>query len=252
MVAEIAIAARASLRPLYADLPGLHGCLDAALEGGMGTVRVDNPADPSVAHIHLEFHLLAGDPGRPEADEIVRGISPPAAMVLADPAWEPLIRRAWGDALHTRTRRAFRAGAWDKASLQTRATTLPNGFRLKRITAQNAERFAELNEAYVYNFPSLEHYIDNGVGYGVEHDGRFVSGCSSFAISPFSLEFEIETHPDFRRRGLAFAAAARMIEHCLDTNLKPCWDAHNDMSAALAAKLGFVDPSPYTAYEIRV
>ena len=42
-----------------------------------------------------------------------------------------------------------------------------------------------------------------------------------------------------------------MIEYCLERRLEPCWDAHNDISAALAAKLGFVEPAPYTAYEVR-
>lgn len=41
-----------------------------------------------------------------------------------------------------------------------------------------------------------------------------------------------------------------MIEHCLDEGLEPCWDGHNSMSAALATKLGFVDPAPHTAYEL--
>ena len=41
-----------------------------------------------------------------------------------------------------------------------------------------------------------------------------------------------------------------MIAHCLDNNLEPCWDAHNDLSAELAKKLGFVDPAPYTAYAL--
>src|SRR5439155_13041155 len=64
-----------------------------------------------------------------------------------------------------------------------------------------------------------------------------------------SLEFEIQTHPDFLRRGLASACAAAMIEYCLEHGLRPCWDAHNDVSAALATKLGFTNPAPYTAYE---
>lgn len=251
MLTEIPPDARSLLRPIYAGLPGLHGCLDAALDGGMGIARADDALNPTVAHIHLEFHLLAGDPHNPAAEEIVRNLIPPATAILASPAWEPLIRGAWGSALHTRTRTAFRAGSWERVHLAS-AATLPDGFLMKRINARDVERFAELNKAYVYNFPSLEDYINNGVGYGVEHAGRFVSGCSSFAISPRSLEFEIETHPDFRRRGLALAAAARMIEHCLDGGLEPCWDAHNEMSAGLALKLGFVDPSPYTAYEIRV
>jgi hypothetical protein len=41
-----------------------------------------------------------------------------------------------------------------------------------------------------------------------------------------------------------------MIEYCLELNLEPCWDAHNEASAALATKLGFVHPAPYTAYEV--
>ena len=34
----------------------------------------------------------------------------------------------------------------------------------------------------------------------------------------------------------------------MENNLEPCWDAHNDISAALAVKLGFVNPQPYTSY----
>ena len=41
-----------------------------------------------------------------------------------------------------------------------------------------------------------------------------------------------------------------MIEYCLERGLEHCWDAHNEISAALATKLGFVNPAPYTAYEI--
>jgi RimJ/RimL family protein N-acetyltransferase len=76
-----------------------------------------------------------------------------------------------------------------------------------------------------------------------------VSGCSSFAISSRKLEFEIQTHRDFRQRGLATAAASAMIEYCIGRGLEPGWDAHNPTSAALAGKLGFVNPAPYTAYE---
>jgi hypothetical protein len=43
-----------------------------------------------------------------------------------------------------------------------------------------------------------------------------------------------------------------MIEYCLERGLEPCWDAHNEISAALAAKLGFVEPAPYAAYEVRI
>jgi len=247
---ELAPSDRERLRPLFASFPGLHGIVDAALEGTMGTVRADDATRPAVAVIELDFYLLAGDPQAPSAEDVVRGLSPPWSAVTSSEDWEPLLRRIWGAALQTRTRVAFRPGKADRVRLRQFRETLPDGLTLKRVTADDAARFAELEDSLVYNFPSLDEFVAKGVGFGVEHAGQYVSGCSSFALSSRSLEFEIDTHPDFRGRGLAAACAAAMIEHCLESGLVAWWDAHNDISAALAAKLGFVDPVPYTAYEV--
>ena len=247
---ELSLNDRERLRPLFAGFPGLHGVVDVALEGAMGTVRVDDPVRPRVARIDLDFGLLAGDPNAPAAEEAVRGLSPPFSVVTSSSDWEPLLRRVWGDALQTRTRVAFQPGNWDRRRLAGFKNALPNEFSLGRITVAEAARFAELADSLVYNFPSLEEFAARGIGFGVEFEGCYVSGCSSFALSSRSLEFEIQTHVDFRRRGLATACAAPMIDHCLKHGLEPCWDAHNEASAALAAKLGFVHPAPYTAYEV--
>ncbi|OGO52558.1 MAG: hypothetical protein A2148_08700 [Chloroflexi bacterium RBG_16_68_14] len=251
MLAEVPPAERKKLRPLFARFPGLHGCVDAALEGAMGTAWADEPSRPFVALLHLDFHLFAGAPDSQAAEEAVRSLPSRATVVASDEGWDPLLRRVWGVRLKTRTRVAFSPGRWDQARLRGFREALPEGFALKRITAADAARFAELADSLVYNFSSLEEFVARGVGFGVEHEGRFVSGCSSFALSSRSLEFEIQTHPNFQRRGLASATAAAMIEHCLDHGLELCWDAHNDISAALATKLGFVDPAPYAAYELR-
>jgi GNAT superfamily N-acetyltransferase len=197
-----------------------------------------------------DFCLVAGDARLAAAEEVIRSLRRPATVVPADPSWERLLRRIFGDGLRTRTRVQFRPVRWDKAHLRGFVGALQPSFTLKRITAGDAARFGDLADTLVYNFGSPEEFAARGIGFGIEHEGRFVSGCSSFALSSHSLEFEIQTHPEFRRRGLACATAARMIEHCLDHRLEPCWDAHNNMSAALAEKLGFVDPTPYTAYEL--
>ena len=252
MLIELPPDAREPLRPLFVAFPGLHGCLDAVLEGTMGAAWADDASRPSVALLHLDFYFLGGDPAAPAAEDAVRRLEPPAYVATSGPTWEPLLRRVFGDRLGTRTRVAFSSATWDRDRLRAFIDALPDRYALRRITLDDAEPFAALADSLVYNFSSLEDFIDRGVGFGVEHVGRFVSGCSSFAISGRSLEFEIQTHPGFRRRGLATAAAAAMIEHCIDHRLEPCWDAHNEMSAALATKLGFVEPAPYTAYEVFV
>ena len=183
MLAEIPPAGRESPRPLFAGFPGLHGIVDAALEGTMGTVRADDATQPVVAVIELDFYLLAGDPLAPSAEPVVRGLSPPWSVVTSGEDWEPLLHRIWGVDLQTRTRVAFRPGKWDRQRLRRFRATLPDGYTLKRVTAGDAARFAELEESLVYNFPSLDEFVAKGVGFGVDHEGRYVSGCSSFALS---------------------------------------------------------------------
>jgi len=254
MITELPPDQRATLRPLFDGFPGLHGCLHAAFEGTIGRAWVDHAARPTVARVDLDFNFLAGDAGSSVAEELVRSIDAfPAYFAVSNERWPPLLRRVFGDRLSERTRVAFAQPAqWNRDRLRGFFDTLPSGFVLKRINPTDAARFTELADSLTYNFESLTDFIQRGVGYGIEHDGRFVSGCSSFAISSHSLEFEIQTHPDFRQRDLASATAARMIEHCIQSGLEPCWDAHNEISAALAAKLGFADPKPYTSYEVAV
>ncbi|MEX2158043.1 MAG: GNAT family N-acetyltransferase [Dehalococcoidia bacterium] len=251
MLIELPPGRRDTLRPLYETFPGLRGCIDAALDGTMGRAWADDASRPTFGMVHLEFFMLAGDANAPQAEAAVRAIYERGSIVARDASWEPLIRRVWGERLRPYTRVEFGVGEWDRAYLRRFIDALPGGLALRRITMEDVARFEQLADSVVYNFASLEDFIERGVGFGIEHEGRFVSGCASFAISPHSLEFEIQTHEDFRRRGLACAAAAAMIEHCIERGLEPSWDAHNDMSAALATKLGFVNPAPYTAYELR-
>lgn len=251
MLTEVPPDVREPLRPLFDGFPGLHGWADAILEGAAGVAFADDPSRPNVALLELDFDFLAGDAGHPAAAELARKLEPPASLAASSGDWESLLRRVWGDRVSTYTRVAFQAGDWDRARLDAFIVALPDGYVLKRIDGESVRRFRSLEDSLVYNFDTLDDFLARGVGFGVEHEGKFVSGCSSFTISSRSLEFEIQTHPDFRRRGLATAAAAAMIEHCIDSGLEPCWDAHNPMSAALATKLGFAEPAPYTAYEIR-
>jgi GNAT superfamily N-acetyltransferase len=252
MLIELSPGQRPQLRPLFVGFPGLHGCLHAALEGTMGRAWADDATNPSVARVHLDFDCFAGDANSPAAEELVRSLDPlPSYLIVSNDGWPPLLRRVWGDKLGEHGRVAFQPGAWDHDRLRGFIGALPAAFALRRIGLGDAARFTALADSLTYNFASLEDYIERGVGYGIEHEGRFVSGCSSFAISSYSLEFEIQTHPDFRQRDLASATAAAMILHCIDNNLEPCWDAHNEISAALATKLGFINPKPYTSYELR-
>lgn len=245
---EVAPERRDPLRPLFVDIPGLHGCLDAVLNGDFGLALADDDRTPRTALLQLDFTFLGGDPGTAAAKDAFAMLGGPrASHIVATQDWVEPIKTWFGDRVSPHERADFSPGEWEVARLRG-FLDLPAGFDLVAVDASNVERFAALERAFVDSFDSLEDFLARGAGFGVIHRDGFVSGCSSFTLSRGKLEFEIDTQPDYRRRGLATAVAARMLLHCIENAIEPCWDAHNPISAALARKLGFIERNRYFAW----
>jgi RimJ/RimL family protein N-acetyltransferase len=241
---------REAVRPLYEGFPGLHGALEAAFEGSLGEVWVDDGKRPQVARMLIgDFHAIAGDPEAPAATEALLAVPDRGYIAVAD-SWHDLVHRAL-PAAYPNDRFSFHAPElWDRKRLASLRESLPPGYTLGRIGANTVGAFRNLNATFVDNFESLDDFLARGVGFGVTKGGEFVAGCSSYSISSHTLEIEIETRRDYWRRGLALVTGARMIEHCLDNGLVPCWDAAHEGSALLAERLGFVGRRQYTAYRL--
>ena len=237
-------------RHLYQDFPGLHGAIDAALEGTAGNVFVDSLSSPRVARTVIgDFHAIAGDPGAPGAAEALLAV-PQRDYIAVHDSWHDLVRRTL-PAAQPYNRFAFQAPPrWDRRRLGLFRAELPEDYTLQRVDAGTVAAFRALNETFVHNFESLGDFLQRGVGFAVTHNAEIVAGCSSHSISSNKLEFEIETHKDYQRRGLALVTGSRMIDHCLDNGLEPCWDAAHEGSARLAEALGFVGRRQYTSYRL--
>ncbi|HZQ36218.1 MAG TPA: GNAT family N-acetyltransferase [Dehalococcoidia bacterium] len=242
---------RAALRPLFQQYPYLHGCVAAVIEGGMGRAYAAAAGAPAAALLLLDFSILGGDAAAAGAADLVRLLEPgTGSAIVPNEAWRRLLQANYHGELHDDPREAFTTGHFDREQLRRFCVALPDGFDLVRVRPDQVAAFAELEVDLVRNFTSHAAFAERGVGFGVLHEGRFVAGCSSFAIGGGTLEIEIDTHPDFRRRGLARAAGAAMVLWCLDHGLEPCWDAANPMSSALARQLGFISTGPYVAYRL--
>lgn len=241
---------RESVRPLYEGFPGLHGAIDTAIEGVLGEVFVDDASLPRVARILIgDFHAIAGDPEAEGAAETLLAVPHRNYVAVAD-SWHEVVQKTLPEA-RAYDRFAFRAPAtWDRERLRALRESLPAEYKLQRVDAKTVAAFRAPNETFVDNFASLDEFLKLGVGFAVTKDGEVVAGCASYSISSHSLEFEIETRRDYQRRGLALVTGARMLEHCLDNGLEPCWDAAHEGSARLAEALGFVGRRQYTSYRL--
>jgi GNAT superfamily N-acetyltransferase len=242
---------RTSLRKLFDHYPCLHGSVAAVIEGGMGRVFADEQEEPSVALAVLDFHFLAGDPLRVNAPLLFKLLQPGNVVIAPTPAWRHLVTATYPDALTVYRREAFQAGQFDVDKLKGFCQALPGGFEPRRVRLEEVTQFAtDLAPALIYNFRSHEEFITRGVGIGILHQGKFVSGVSSAAVGGGKFEIEIQTHRQFRRRGLARAVASALILYCLEHGIEACWDAANEHSAALARQLGFHSTGKYDAYRL--
>ncbi len=252
MLIELDSDSRASLRGMFDSYPCLHGSVAALIEGGMGQVFADSREEPCVALAVLDFHFLAGDPLHEHALLLFQLLQPGDVVIAPTPAWQHLVAATYPSELAVYHREAFQAEQFDIDKLRRFCQALPSGFALRQVRLEEVTQFAtDLAPALVYNFRSHEEFITRGVGLGILHQGRFVSGASSAAIGGGRVEIEIQTHRQFRRRGLARAVAAALILYCLEHGLEPCWDAANEPSAALGRQLGFHSTGRYEAYRLK-
>lgn len=238
------------LLPLFGDLwipPVIH----AALYGEMGFACVDRVDAPSVCSLNLsDFVMFAGDATTATARYFVDTTERPCFVLPSGDAWEELLRERFGD-VTTRRRYSFRKGGLGREHLSATAIP-PAAFELRPLdgTAVRQAAAEAWSQSLVENFPSVELFLSTGVGYGIFEHGRLVAGASSFTVYRNFLEVEVDTHPDYRRRGLATVVAARLLLHCLDHGLVPHWDAANETSRSIAERLGFTLDRGYEVLEV--
>lgn len=228
----------------------------SCLQNVMGHIFANDPNEPDAVMAVLgDFCFMAGMPDKElvscmpkycEKDFII--------MVPQNDAWSALIEECQKEHAKKVERYAIKKEKdnFDKEFLQTVVAGLSNEYQLKMIDEALFYRCRE--EAWCKDWVALyddyAHYKKYGLGAVILKDGEIVSGASSYSSYNGGIEVEIDTRQDHRRKGLAYAAGAKLISECLERGLYPSWDAQNKWSVALAEKLGYHYSHTYTAYEI--
>ncbi|MEW5869840.1 MAG: GNAT family N-acetyltransferase [Chloroflexota bacterium] len=137
-------------------------------------------------------------------------------------------------------------------------TNLPEGYVVQRYDRSIVDDGTINDPGELIDFErikigwgSLENFLDEGVGFCVIHENNIVSWCSSDCKTNDQIDIGIATHPAHRRRGLATAAVAATVEHCLAKGFQRVgWhcNAINAASWKTAEKVGFVKNREYAYY----
>jgi len=248
MIIELDKDNRMSLHKLFDSYPYMRGCVAAAIEDGAGKVFADSQQNPSVALAVIDFQFLAGDPFHSSVPQLFSLLHYGEWLIVPTPDWQHVVSTTYSGKIEVYQREAFQAEQFDVDKLNRFISELPTDFELRRVRLEDAAQFAELSPSLISSYASPKEFIKQGVGIGIFHEGKFVSGASSSPIGGRKLEFEIQTHKQFRRRGFARIVAAALILYCIENGLEPCWDAANEPSSALARQLGFCSIGKYNAF----
>jgi GNAT superfamily N-acetyltransferase len=252
-VTEITYRDMQRIAPLFEGVE--ETMLWSCLEGAMGRAWADDRESPRCARVITgDFCIFAGDASAPGAAELLRTLPPLPGAVLVPQggAWAALIEQTLGPAVRKSERYATQKdpACFDRAHLRGIVSALPAGFLLRAVdeAGYRAALSAPWSRDLCSQFRGWADYEARGCGFLVWYGGRPVSGASSYTVYSGGIEIEVDTHPAFRRRGLAAAASAALILRCLEQGRYPSWDAANRASLALAEKLGYRFSHAYPAY----
>lgn len=235
-----------SAAALFAGWPETMIC--SCLQGHMGTLTANRDASAGAIAVG-DFCFFAGVPD----EALIRGAKGPI-LVPRSRDWDDLIERVLKGRVRPHTRYATKKEAAHLSPDRLRELAEPpEGFAVVPIDAGMYDRLAlqRWSKDLRGLFAGPEDFERRGLGFVALYRGTVVAGASSYSIYDGGIEIEVDTAPEFRRRGLAAACAAALMTACLERGLYPSWDAHTRVSLALAEKLGYRPAGAYKTY-IRV
>ncbi len=135
---------------------------------------------------------------------------------------------------------------------------IPSDYQIRKVDSDFWKLLSEgqlenadfLAERLLESWHSFEEFQNKSVAYCSLLGNRIVAVIVGTAHYKNVIPIDIETEESHRRKGLAYAMAAALIEDCLHKNYIPQWDCveSNQASYHMACKLGFEQIHENTVY----
>lgn len=237
------------LHEIMAKTP-LQGTAASILDHGFGEVLLQSP-DCACLRV-TDFHLLEGPMDAAFGTALLERMRFPALVISSGAHWYAFLRERKGSSCET-VKRVLYVWGKDPAAVEAHVRApLEAGFEVRRIAKEDALRLdgLEWSAGVFESFGGIDDFLKRGSGFCVAFGERIVALCISYSYSDLGVEIEVDTDPDYQRRGLGKIVSAHFIAGLLGQGKIPLWDATNPASAKIAEALGFVRVREYEALEI--
>jgi RimJ/RimL family protein N-acetyltransferase len=101
-----------------------------------------------------------------------------------------------------------------------------------------------------FSWHTSEAFLKGGKGFCLIDNNDISCSAFSSGIGNGQIDIGVETHEEYRGKGLGTMIAAEMVKYALRNGFEPTWGCNvkNLASAAIAGKLGFERIAPYSIY----
>lgn len=228
----------------------------SALEGIMGSCHALSTENPdSAVIVQGDFFFYAGKPEPALLDFLPEGWNGGCRLLTPrDDAWAAAIEAHYSDAAAREIRYAIKKepGIFDETKLAQAVQAAPAAILPIDEILYRKCLASDWSRDLVSRYETFEDFSRLALGFVALSDGDILSGAACYCTYSKGIEIEIDTHPDHRRKGLAYGCGAALILECLNRGLYPSWDAANLGSVALAEKLGYRFSHEYPVYYIPI
>lgn len=204
-----------------------------------------------------ESEVISGALANSASEEVI--------LVPQNDDWAQMIVECYGEKAEKAPRYAIKKepGIFDLEKLLKVTEKLPKEYEMRLIDQSLFEicRDTQWSKDLTANYESYSQYKEYGLGVCILTGGEVVAGISSYSGygrrsdenlgCHGGIEIEVVTREDYRRKGLAYIGAARLLLECDKRGLYPNWDAANKMSVGLAEKLGYHFSHEYVVYKVK-
>lgn len=158
--------------------------------------------------------------------------------------WKDCLKEALGNrfVMHLEMGFSLTSSQWDDSFAQP----LSNDFIIKPLDLALCQKIEKTwsGTNWFWGWGSVNDFIEKGRGYAILHKNDVVSFVSpTFPYGDFSkyVEFNIQTSPLYRKRGLATVLCIILLRYCFQNGFTATWstEVENLPSQNLARKLGF-------------
>ena len=131
---------------------------------------------------------------------------------------------------------------------------IPSDFHIQQVNISLASQLRNEGFTSFAGFSSLADFVERGIGFCAKIEGSIICYAVSLIQCREGIDIGIETHPDFRNKGLATAIGAKLLVHCIERGIYPHWSTgyENATSIHLAEKLGYVRDEVYEALRVPI